>query len=84
MKTNTKKPGGKIARKFAKGFTMCKHCGKKITGKAKLAGLAFVCPYCGKPTGNGTPGTGYKWGKVNNLKFTTIIATRKAKEIEPF
>ena len=30
--------------------TICKHCKKQINGKAKLVGLTFVCPHCGKPS----------------------------------
>ncbi len=31
------------------GIVICKHCKKQINNKAKLVGLSFVCPYCGKP-----------------------------------
>ncbi|HZX45129.1 MAG TPA: hypothetical protein VFF28_05600 [Candidatus Nanoarchaeia archaeon] len=29
---------------------VCKHCKRQINGKAKLLGLALICPYCGKPS----------------------------------
>jgi predicted RNA-binding Zn-ribbon protein involved in translation (DUF1610 family) len=29
---------------------ICKHCKKQINGKAKIIGLTFVCPYCGRPS----------------------------------
>jgi len=32
------------------GAIVCKHCKKQINGKAKLVGLAFICPYCEKPS----------------------------------
>jgi hypothetical protein len=28
---------------------ICKHCKKQIKGKAKLIGLAIICPYCKRP-----------------------------------
>ena len=55
--------------KTSQDLSVCIHCRKEIVGKATLSGLAFICPYCGRPTGNGTPGTGYKWGAANNMDF---------------